>query len=103
MERISGKDLKMFFNGWFNSHLLPDVKVSHNVQKNEDGYLLELEFIQRQGNFVFPLWLEWREKGQKITKKVIIQRMTEEFEFQLREEPERIKVNPDKAVPGKFS
>ena len=103
MGRISGKDLKMFFDPWFNSHLLPEVKVSHALQKNEAGYLLKFRFIQRQGHFVFPLWLEWREKGQKIAKKVIIQGITEDFEFQLKEKPERIKINSDKAVPGKFS
>ncbi len=105
MERISGKDLKMFFEGWFNSHLLPEIKATHTIQKNEEGYLLKFKFIQRQrqGPFVFPLWLEWREKGQTVTKKVIIQAMTEDFEFQLKERPERVKLNPQNAFPGEFS
>lgn len=103
MERISGKDLKMFFDGWFNSHLLPEIKATHTVQKNEDGYLLKFKFIQRQGPFVFPLWLEWREKGQKVAKKVIIQEITEDYEFQLKEKPEKIKLNPRNAFPGKVS
>jgi len=103
MERISGKDLKTFFGGWFDSHLLPEVKASHTLQRNKDGYLLKFTIIQRKGHFVFPLWLEWKEKGQRIVKKVIIQEKTEDFGFQLEEEPDRIKINPDKAVPGKFS
>jgi len=103
MERVSGKDLKMFFDGWFNSHLLPEIKATHTVQKNEDGYLLKFKFIQRQGPFVFPLWLEWREKGQKVAQKVIIKEVTEDYEFQLKEKPEKIKLNPHNAFPGKFS
>jgi hypothetical protein len=95
----------MFFDGWFNSHLLPEIKATHTVQKHEDGYLLKFKFIQRQGQgpFVFPLWLEWREKGQKVTKKVIIQEITEGYEFQLKEKPEKIKLNPRNAFPGKIS
>jgi len=103
MERVSGKDLKMFFDGWFNSHLLPEIKATHTVQKNEDGYLLKFKFIQRQGPFVFPLWLEWREKGQKVAKKVIIQEVTEDYEFQLKEKPEKVKLNLHNAFPGNFS
>lgn len=103
MERISKKDLKTFFDGWFDSHLLPEVKVSHAVKRSQDGYLLKFRIIQRKGHFVFPLRLEWKEKGQRIVKKVIIQEKTEDFEFQSEEKPERIKINPDKAVPGKFS
>ena len=102
MERISGKDLKRFFEGWFNSHLLPEVKVTHTIQKKEDGYLLKFKFSQRKAHFVFPLWLEWREQGQKIAQKVIIRDMTEDFEFLLRNKPEKIRLNPHKAVPGKF-
>lgn len=105
MERISGKDLKKFFEGWFNSHLLPEIKATHTIQKNEDGYLLKFKFIQRQrqGPFVFPLWLEWREKGQRVIKKVIIHAMTEDVEFQLKERPEKIKLNSTNAFPGKVS
>ncbi len=105
MERISGKDLNLFFDGWFNSHLLPEIKATHTVQKNEGGYLLKFKFIQGQGQgpFVFPLWLEWREEGQRVAKKVIIQEMIEDYEFQLKEKPEKIKLNPDNAFPGEFS
>jgi len=103
MERVSGKNLKLFFDGWLDSHLLPEVKLSHAIQKNEDGYLLKFRLIQRKGHFVFPLWLEWKEKGQRVAKKVIVQEMKEDFEFQLKNVPEGIKINPDKAVPGKFS
>jgi len=103
MERVSEKDLKVFFDGWFDSYLLPEVRVSHSIQKKEDGYLVKFKFIQLKGLFVFPLWIEWKEKGQKVMKKVIISKRNEEFEFELKEKPEKIKVNPDKAVPGKFS
>jgi len=103
MERVSGKDLKVFFNVWLNSHLLPEIKVSHAIQKKNDEYLLKIKFIQLKKSFVFPLWIEWKEKGQKIKKKVIISKKEEIFEFRVKEKPEKIKINPDKAVPGKFS
>lgn len=103
MEKVTGKDLKLFFDGWFNSYLLPEVKITHSIKKVEDAYLLKFKLNQQKGLFVFPLWIEWKENGQKITKKVIISSKNEEFDFRVKEKPAKIKVNPERAVPGKFS
>jgi len=102
MEGVSGKDLKAFFKGWFDSYLLPEVKVSHTIEKRTDGYLLKLKISQLRDVFHFPLWVEWRENGKKIIQKVIIEEKNAEFAFSANGKPEKIKANPDKAVPGKF-
>ncbi|MFB0564836.1 MAG: M1 family metallopeptidase [Candidatus Aminicenantaceae bacterium] len=103
MEKVSGRDLRVFFNGWFNSYLLPDIKTFHSIQKDENGFLLNFKFMQTKGQFVFPLWIEWKENGEIVRKKVIISNVREEFDFRLNEKPEKIKINPDRAIPGKFS
>jgi len=103
MERVTGEDLKIFFKGWFDSYLLPEVKVTHSIQKDGGGYLLKFKLFQLKELFVFPLQIEWKEKDQKIVKKFIVRERKEDFEFRAKERPEKIRINPDKAVPGKFS
>lgn len=102
MEKVSGKDLKLFFKTWFDSHLLPEVKVTHSIEKKEDGYLLKFRIGQLKEVFLFPLWLEWRENGKRTIEKVIVSERNSEFAFPIKNKPEKVKVNPDRAVPGRF-
>ena len=102
IEEISGKDLKIFFRNWFDSYNLPELKVYRSLQKGEEGYILNLKVIQLKEVFVFPLWIEWTENGKKVKKKLIIDEKSEEFDFELKDRPEKIKINPNKALPGRF-
>ncbi|MEA2005350.1 MAG: M1 family aminopeptidase [Acidobacteriota bacterium] len=100
---VSGKELKPFFDMWFNSYHLPDVKVSYSIQKREDGYFLEFKITQSEELFVFPLEIEWKEGGKKVLKTVTIDKKMNEFGFLLEDKPKKIKVNPRRAIPGKFN
>jgi len=102
MEETSGKDLTVFFKSWFDSYLLPEVRVATSVYKKEDGYLLTLKISQLREPFVFPFWVEWMESGQKVKKMLVVNDKNEEFEFEMRGRPIRVKMNPNMAVPGKF-
>jgi len=99
---VSGKDLELFFEKWFDSYKLPEVIASHSIITEEDGSILKFEFVQTKELFVFPLWLEWREDGKKIRKKIIINDRLVNCEFRVISKPGKIKINPDKAVPGTF-
>jgi hypothetical protein len=101
-EEISGTSLDLFFNGWFESYRLPDVKITHLVEKFDSGYLLKLNVVQLKGTFEFPLWIEWKENGNSISKKVRVNSAVSEFVFKQEMEPKNIKINPDDWVPGKF-
>ncbi len=101
-EEISGEDLSVFFDGWFESYRLPDVKVTHLVEKTDQGYLLKLNVIQLKGTFDFPLWIEWKEDGDRVRKNVRVNSAVSEFVFERENKPEKIKINPDDWVPGKF-
>ena len=103
MEQVSGKDLSGFFQNWFFSSDLPEVRVTHAVEKKEGGFLLTFKVSQPKEVFVFPLRLQWIENGAKVIKKVVVDAKTKQFEFQRTVKPESIKVNPDKAVPGTFT
>lgn len=102
MSEISGQDLGPFFKGWFMSHVLPEVKVSHQVEKTGEDYLLKFHIAQLKDPFVFPLWVEWIQHGERVRKMIIVDKKEHTAEFNLPQKPTKIKVNPDKAVPGKF-
>jgi hypothetical protein len=99
---ISGLDLDDFFAGWLDSYQLPEVQVRKSVLQSEDGFLLRLYVEQADPVFVFPLWVEWKEGGKKVRRKIIVRKQKEQYLFRGNIKPEKIKINPDNAVPGKF-
>jgi len=101
-EKISGYDLDIFFKGWFESYRLPEVKVTHLVEKTDHGYLLKLNVVQLKGTFDFPLWIEWKENDKRYREKVRVGKAVSEFIFERDKKPEDIKINRDDWVPGQF-
>ncbi len=101
-QRVSDFELKPFFEGWFKSHDLPQVRSSYSVVKKDKKYFLEFSFSQPKSFFIFPLWIEWNLEGKKIIKKLIIKRLNNRFSFWLEAKPKKIKINSYEAVPGKF-
>jgi len=102
MEAASGRDLKAFFEGWFESYLLPDVRVTPTVQAAGGGHVLKLRVVQAGGPFVFPLWVTWEEDGRPMRTMVEVNAAVQDFVIRTAARPGRIKVNPDKLVPGDF-
>jgi len=103
MEKVSGRDLEGFFKGWFFSYELPEVRVTTREGKiGEEGVLL-VRVVQTKGPFVFPLWIEWQSRGKVFREKVVVDAPNQEFRLKLSGKPSRIRVNPDKSVPGKFA
>ena len=102
MEQASGRDLGGFFKGWFDTHVLPEVHVSQEILKRDDAYILKIRVNQSRGGFVFPLWAQWLENGKTVRKMMEIGAETQEFEFPAAARPTKIKINPDKLVPGGF-
>ena len=103
MSEISERDLKPFFDGWFHSYRLPDLLYSYRIDATGNGYDLELSVSQREEVFVFPLDVQWEENKKKIKRQIIVSKKTENFVFHLENEPEKIKINQDKIIPGRFT
>ncbi len=99
---ISGQDLSSFFKNWFESYSLPDVRVARSLEKFDHGYKLLFTIDQLKDPFIFPLWIEWKEGEKKVKKMILVDQKKESYEFELEQKPKKIKINPDKAVPGKF-
>jgi hypothetical protein len=102
LSEISGQDLKPFFEDWFKSYKLPDVKVSSRVERVEGGFRLKFHIAQLTNPFIFPLWVEWIQDGKAVRKMIVIDKKDNTFEFTLTHKPKKISINPDKAIPGKF-
>jgi aminopeptidase N len=102
LEKESGLNLDQFFNNWFYSYELPEVHVFYNVSKSLNSYNLNIRLIQKKNNFLFPLWLQWKEGEKLVKKKIIVNSKEVNVGWHLDFLPKEIKVNPFYAVPGKF-
>jgi hypothetical protein len=102
LSEVSGRDLKSFFKDWFESYSLPEIRITHSLERGEKGYRLLFTLDQLADTFIFPLWIEWNEAGKRVRKMIVVDQKQQNFEFELEQKPKKIKVNPDKAVPGKF-
>jgi aminopeptidase N len=102
LSEVSQKDLRPFFDDWFRSYKLPEVKVAHSLLRTGDVYLLSFRVSQEGDDFIFPLWVEWIEGRKHVRKMVIVDKKEQTFQFSLSHKPERIRINPDNAVPGRF-
>jgi hypothetical protein len=103
MERVSGRDLRDFFEGWFHSWELPAVQTSWSQDRTASGFRLKIRVSQTRGRFVFPLWVEWRSRGQAHREMFVVDKPSQEFELTLPEKAERVVFNPMRIVPGKIS
>ena len=103
MEDASGRDLEKFFQGWFFSYELPEVRVTTEEEKLGGEDVLLVRVNQVKGLFVFPLWIEWQSDGKVVREKVIVDAPSQEFKLKLSGKPYKILINPDKSVPGKFA
>ena len=102
MEAASGRDLKAFFQGWFSSYELPEVQTTWTETPVPEGVRLDIRVSQIKGRFVFPLWVEWSRAGESGRRMFVVDEATEEVSLTLPRRPDKIRFNPDKAVPGKF-
>ena len=100
MEKSSGRDLGRFFEGWFDSHLLPETRVSLAAVETDEGRSLQVKVRQMSEVFVFPLWLEWQEGGRRVVHKLIVDGSEAVFSLPYQGRLNKIKVNAQKIVPG---
>jgi hypothetical protein len=103
MEAASGQDLKEFFKGWLYSYELPEVRTTWTETPVPEGVRLDIRVAQVKGRFIFPLWVEWSRAGESSGRKMfVVDETSEEISLTLPRRPDKVRFNPDKAVPGKF-
>ncbi|MCX6559011.1 MAG: M1 family aminopeptidase [Candidatus Aminicenantes bacterium] len=102
MSAAAGRDLKPFFDLWLNSHLLPEIRVSHVVQTVEGAKVLRFHVTQTGPSFVFPLWVSWVENGKTIRRILDVDTATKSFDLPCGGRPSRISIDPDGIFPGRI-
>jgi hypothetical protein len=102
LSEISQKDLRPFFDAWFQTYTLPEVKISQYIERVADKYRLKFHISQQGDPFIFPLWVEWMQDGKNVRKMIVVDKKEHTVQFDLTHKPKRIQINPDNAVPGKF-
>ena len=100
MASASGRDLEVFFKGWFSSWELPEVRTTRTETALAEGVRIDLRFLQTKGLFVFPLWVEWVTGGKAERTMVVVDEATEVLSLTLPRRPDKVRVNPERAVPG---
>jgi hypothetical protein len=102
MEKVSGRDLETFFHGWFDSYALPRTRLIWSLVRNEGTSVMRVTSDQLGDVFVFPLTLEWREGRRTIRRTIILDRKTQQWEFELGTKPRKFRADPDRIFPGKI-
>ena len=102
MEAAAGRGLGDFFRGWFASWELPDVRTSWAGAEVPGGVRLDLRVVQSGGPFVFPLRVEATVGKEVFRERVVVDEAVEEASFVLPGHPSKVRINPDRAVPGRF-
>jgi hypothetical protein len=65
-----------------------------------DGVRVDIRLIQTKGQFVFPLWVEWVSGGRTGRTMFVVDETNETLSLTLPRRPDKIRINPDRAVPG---
>ncbi|MBN1939962.1 MAG: hypothetical protein JW843_10270, partial [Candidatus Aminicenantes bacterium] len=100
MEDASGRTLKEFFKGWFDSHLLPRVECETQTVRQGEGFEFKITVKQSGRPMVFPLVVSWREGRSSVRQTLEINAVSKTFTFPAEGKPSRFRVNPEVLVPG---
>jgi hypothetical protein len=103
MEQASGRKLDGFFGPWFDSYLLPEARIILSEVKKGEKRFLQVEVNQKSDAFVFPLWLEWSEAGNRITRKIIVETKEASFSLPFGGRLREVRVNAVRFVPGRLT
>ncbi len=104
MERVSGKNLEQFFQGWFFSERLPRVRVERKVVSSgtSTSSKLLLSFYQMNQPLVFPVRVAVESERERTEKVLLLESSVQTFEIEISGRLKKIKINSDNMVPGYF-
>ncbi len=100
MEEASGRPLREFFRGWFDSHLLPRVETEIQTVRRGEGYEVKITVKQTGRPMVFPLAVIWEEARRPVRHLLEVDGPVKTFTFPAAGKPAKIQINPEAFVPG---
>ncbi len=102
LEKTSGRDLRPFFQAWFDSHALPNVLLNRRIVGRGADRRLEIHARQQSEAFVFPLWVEWQEGGRRVVHRLVVEGFESSFSLPFPESAKNLKIPSRRVVPGLF-
>jgi aminopeptidase N len=94
-EKISGKDLSVFFKQWLFTPGIPEIKVTWKYNASSKKINVTVEQLQKTGPFTFPLELSvGSEHARPLIKKLQISKPTETFEFETGRSASIVMIDP---------
>ncbi len=95
-EEVYGSSLDWFFSEWLYQAGLPEFIFSSDItQTNRGSYLLKARISQRGDVFKTPVDLVFTGSARSLTKRVILERQDQEFEFILPFLPIKSEIDPN--------
>ncbi len=102
MERVSGQDLRPFFNDWFYSERLPEVRIEQKIQESDPVSILKLTVRQLSRPMVFPLRVVLETNRGRSERLLRVNSASASFELEFSGRLKKVRINPGNLVPGKF-
>ena len=92
VEKISGKDLSIFFRQWLYTPGLPQLKIRWKYLRKEKKISVKVDQLQKN-IFQFPLDIAITDNKSKIVKQMITKR-SEAFIFPAKNKPLKVAADP---------
>ena len=94
VEKVSGKDLSVFFQQWLYTPGIPGLEVKWNYSIKEKKLLVTVKQLQNPV-FEFPLEIGIRlAAGKTIFETMRLSQQTQTFSFSLKEKPQKLLLDP---------
>jgi len=100
-EKITGEDLNWFFNEWYLNHGKPSLKIDYawnDSLKKETVTIAQTQNLQKNPLYKIPLLVDIYYEGKVDRKKIVIEKMKEDFSFSLSSQPDLVNVDAEKML-----
>jgi aminopeptidase N len=100
-EKITGEDLNWFFNEWYLNHGKPSLKIDYawsDSLKKETVTIEQTQDLQKNPLYKIPLLVDVYSNGKVDRKKILIEKIKEDFTFSLLSKPDLVNVDAEKML-----
>ena len=97
IEKVSGKDLSIFFQQWLYTPGIPRLDVSWSYLPNEKKISVTVKQLQKN-SFVFPLDLQLNTSGNHSLKTINISNEEETFLIPAKQKPAKLVLDPNTSL-----